>query len=789
MRKPRLRSLLLGSFLLTAVIPVSLLGWWINTTVDERIYESVQDKHLLVARNLTSALSVYARDLALTLQHAANQASIDDNTRILLRNQNIHSIHHFNQTGKRVESISTQDGVPPKPLSPAQRELLSAMPESGFSPVHLGKADKPTILIRTRLPEQGGSLVGELSTDYFRTLQSAISFGKLGHAAIVDQAGNVIAHPKAAWVSSVKNIAKVSAVARMMAGESGVETFYSPALKANMIAGFSTVAGPGWGAMIPQPLGELQESASAVRNGVLATASGGVLLAALISWYLSGLLTRPTRHLAEQALLVAKDDRHPLVPESAVIREQDALATAFTTMVAAIAEKNATLLFNAQHDPLTGLANRPLFSKHIDALVGEGASFTIALLDLNDFKEINDHWGHSHGDEVLKTVARRIEYVISERCVPARLGGDEFGILFSPQLDQSMVESLAHQLKLTLSGEYKELNDNLGSGCSIGLARYPEDARSARDLLQSADLAMYAHKSQREQSFQWYEQKMRDDLDEHVALKAELRQALEQGDLRLHYQPKVDANTFQIVGLEALLRWEHPERGDISPGLFIPLIEQSALINDVANWVLHTICKQLNSWKSQNLPLLPVAVNLSHGQFDDPLLVDRMFHILHTHQIPSEAIEVEITESILAKHPERVTSSISRLKQRGCLVTIDDLGTGQSSLARVKDLDIDRIKIDKSFLSDLADNPRSASLLNQIVGIGLALDLRVVVEGVETPEQLTIVRETGCHELQGFLFSKAVDADTVSELLRSEIDTASSALRSLGKDTHPSRRA
>lgn len=774
--KPQLRTLLFIGFLCTAIVPVTLLGWWTDRTLSERTYQLVEEKHLLVARNLTSALSVYARDLTLTLEYTAKKSQLDFATRQLLSNQHIFALHLLDAQGHESTSLLTTEDASANPLSDKQLALYRSLPAYGFSTLHTGSNGQPTLLIRVPRPHAMGDLVAELATNYFRTLQAAISFGERGHAAIVDQAGNVIAHPKPTWVASMKNIAKVSAVARMMAGQSGVEIFYSPALKADMIAGFSTVQQTGWGAMIPQPIAELQQQITELRQGAIAIGFSGILLAALISWFLADKLAGPSRRLAEQARLLARQPASPITLDKALTREQQELSEAFEQMASAVAEKNATLLFNAQHDSLTGLANRLLFASQIDALIETGQDFTIALLDLNDFKEINDHWGHAQGDRVLQAVARKIDKAGGVDSLAARLGGDEFGILFDPAMRQSDIEQSARQLAEQLSGEFQVLDDNLLGGCSVGLTRHPDDAQSAHDLLQCADLAMYQHKANRDADFRWFEPWMRQQLDEHVQLKADLQQALAKEQLQLHYQPKVDAKTYRLRGLEALLRWNHPQHGAISPGVFIPLIEQSTLINDISDWVLKTLCEQVIKWREQGLTPPPVAINLSHAQFDDPNLAQRLISAINTHQLAGQCIELEITESIVARHPERVHKTIEVLKQHGCRVTIDDLGTGHSSLARINELDIDSIKIDQSFLTEITTNVRSANLLHQVVGIGLALNLRVIVEGVENHEQLLIVQSTDCHEIQGHFFSQAVDGDSISKLLNAEAQSGQPAL-------------
>ena len=456
-----------------------------------------------------------------------------------------------------------------------------------FLPIQINAKNKPCILVVTRFTACDGYLVAELKPEYILQLQTKIQFGKLGHAAIVDQSGNVIAHPNSEWVSSAKNISKVSAVQRMMNREIGVQEFYSPAKKADMIAGFSFVEETGWGVMIPQPVSELEGHITYIKSAVMSISVLGLAFAMLLSWFLAGKLTRPTRQLASMAHKLILSDE---IIESPIVqtytREQYELSDAFSRMTRGLNLKNTQLIFSAEHDVLTELANRNLLRSYLSEKIFGKESFSLVLLDLNNFKDINDHWSHAHGDELLKIVAKRLTKVVQEQGMVSRMGGDEFAIAFNTSISNTQVERIVQSLIKELQLDYHISQEILRINCSFGMAFFPDDADNISDLLQCADLAMYAAKQDANTNSAWYQPNMREALDQRVELTQALQEAIKKKQFIIHYQPKVDAHTYQITGLEALVRWQHPKRGLIYPNDFIQLAENTCIITSLGKLII-----------------------------------------------------------------------------------------------------------------------------------------------------------------------------------------------------------
>ena len=362
--KPRLRVVLFVTFSVMSVIPVLLLGWWAVDSARENEYAAVKEKHLLVAENLTLALSRYAQDTESILEYiSSSPMKITSSAHYqLLWAQNITSIRFFNNEHVQQIGISTGNGVEPTPLTIGQITTVKdnyTTQKTIFLPAQLDGNAQPKILIITPAAHVDGYLVGEMSTEYFIKLQEQVKFGELGHAAIVDQTGNVLAHPNPEWAKSIKNISKVSSVRRMMNRETGVEEFYSPAKKADMIAGLSYVKETGWGAMVPQPISELEDRIEYIKQATFGIGFIGMALAMLFSWFLANIIARPTQQLA---LLANHFKVNDISSESVLIgshtREQHELSTAFDNMISALRNKNTELLYRSEHDPLTGLANR-----------------------------------------------------------------------------------------------------------------------------------------------------------------------------------------------------------------------------------------------------------------------------------------------------------------------------------------------------------------------------------------------------------------------------------------------
>jgi diguanylate cyclase (GGDEF)-like protein len=422
----------------------------------------------------------------------------------------------------------------------------------------------------------------------------------------------------------------------------------------------------------------------------------------------------------------------------------------------------------AHHDALTDLPNRLLFREHLDRLLllSRRRRETIAVhcLDLDNFKDINDTMGHAAGDALLVELARRLERAIRTSDTIARLGGDEFAVIQNDVGDAAAAERLAAKLHAALAPPFRIEEQEVLTTASIGIALGPRDGGDAEQLLKAADLALYAAKGAGRNTCRFFDAAMTDRILQRQTLQSELRAALQQGALELHYQPKLRLADRRIDGVEALLRWQHPERGWISPAQFIPIAEDSGLIGPIGALVVDAACAQAKAWLDAGLPQR-VAINLSAAQFERDDLVGLITDALAAHDLPTSYLEIEITESALLRQTEQVLATLQALRALGLCITLDDFGTGYSSLSYLQRFPIDQIKIDRSFVQAIDVARQSSPIIKAIIAMAHSLDLTVVAEGVETERQLDCLVALRCDEVQGYLIGKPQPAAELQLLL------------------------
>ena len=418
----------------------------------------------------------------------------------------------------------------------------------------------------------------------------------------------------------------------------------------------------------------------------------------------------------------------------------------------------------AVHDVLTSLPNRTLFLDRLRQALLSARRFqrgvTVLFVDLDRFKDINDHFGHDVGDLMIQEMGQRLSRIIRDSDTAARLGGDEFAII---QTDVQNIEDtivLAQRIIDELCQPFDCRGIRLHSTASVGITLFPEDGENPEQLVKNADMAMYAAKAEGRNNYRFFLPSMHERVKERKTIEEDLRNALEHDQLELYYQPKIDCRTERVVGAEALVRWHHPDRGLIMPGEFISVAEECGLINRLGAWVLEKACKQTQIWRDTTLPGLRIAVNLSPAQFQDAELVSSVTRIVKDTAMPEGTLELEITESILMNNPEKAVSTLKELKALGVMIAIDDFGTGYSSLNYLKRFPVSSIKIDQSFVNDIHVDMDDKAIVDAVIGLGHSLNLEVVAEGVEEVEQLNYLREKGCDFIQGYLYSKPLPADT-----------------------------
>jgi diguanylate cyclase (GGDEF)-like protein len=426
----------------------------------------------------------------------------------------------------------------------------------------------------------------------------------------------------------------------------------------------------------------------------------------------------------------------------------------------------------AYHDGLTGLPNRSMFSKLLSQSIAEAHRYerrlAVAFLDLDRFKQINDTLGHEAGDQLLQEVAIRLKGCIRDSDMVARLGGDEFVVLL-PQLEEEKYAAIVAQKILAAAAKpFTLMGQEFRVTASIGISTYPQDGLDEQTLTKNADIAMYQAKAEGKNNFQFFSEKLNANSLERLTLESSLRHALERDEFRLHYQAKRDIASGKITGMEALLRWQHPDLGTVAPMQFIPVAEETGLIIPIGKWVLKTVCLQSVAWQKQGLPPLSIAVNLTPRQFCDERLLADVTSILAETGMDAHLLEIEMTESLMIRDVENTLRILTGLKTLGIRIAVDDFGSGYSSLALLQRFPLDTIKIDRSLMRDTMGTAQDTGLADAIIAMGKSLSLTVVAQGVETKEQADHLRLHACDELQGFYFKRPLPVDEFTQLLRDQ---------------------
>lgn len=439
----------------------------------------------------------------------------------------------------------------------------------------------------------------------------------------------------------------------------------------------------------------------------------------------------------------------------------------------------------AYHDNLTGLPNRSLFSKLLTQGISQAHRYkrqlAVLFLDLDHFKHINDTLGHEAGDQLLQQVATRLISCLRESDTVARLGGDEFIALLPELYEDKYAATVAQKILSATARPFNLLNQEFRVTASVGISIYPQDGLDEQTLTKNADIAMYQAKEEGKNNFKFYSEELNTASLKRLTLEAALRHALERNEFQLYYQAKREIQSGRITGMEALLRWQHPDLGIVAPMQFIPIAEEIGLIVPIGKWVLRTACTQNVAWQKQGLPPLNMAVNLSPGQLSDKYLLSDLASILVDTGMEARLLEVEITERLLLDDTEETLQVLDGLRHMGIQIAIDDFGIGYASLATLGKFPLNTIKIDRSFIRNITSDAEERNLAEAIIALGQTLSLTVVAQGVETKEQAEYLRHNGYGEFQGFYLDKPVPADQIVELLRTLPGVAASGTDPAGK--------
>jgi diguanylate cyclase (GGDEF)-like protein len=425
----------------------------------------------------------------------------------------------------------------------------------------------------------------------------------------------------------------------------------------------------------------------------------------------------------------------------------------------------------ATHDTLTALPNRALFNETLTHAIAQaerhGRSAAIFFMDMDRFKNINDTLGHGVGDRVLQEASRRLLGAVRGSDLVARLGGDEFVLLVEDFGDTADLADIAAKILAAFEPTFMVDGQELGLSASLGICTYPEDGKDAQELLSNADIAMYRAKEQGRNRFCFYAAELNHLSQERLTLEAELRHALERGEIEVFYQPKIDFGTGRVTGVEALIRWRHPKLGLLLPDRFVALAEEIGVIIPIGYWTLRRVCERARRWHAEGMHL-SVAVNLSASQFHEPELVTQLAAILKSTGISAQALELEITESMVMKDPDRAVGIMEALRRMGVRISIDDFGTGHSSLGYLKRFPINQLKVDRTFVRDLPHNGDDVAITRAVIAMAHSLKMSVVAEGVEHQHQFDMLRAEGCDEFQGYYCRPPLEEAELMRFLQEE---------------------
>lgn len=509
-----------------------------------------------------------------------------------------------------------------------------------------------------------------------------------------------------------------------------------------------------------------------------------VVMVAVSYWFMNSVFIRPVQHLRDATRQVREGNLRVEL-EVASDDEIGDLARAFREMGEGLHASQEQIRFHAYHDNLTGLPNRFMFREQLDQAVGHARHYqeTLGVLfaDVDGFKRVNDTLGHHAGDELLRQISERIRSVVRQQDllgrpdemapalnVVSRIGGDEFVVLVNQMSYAVEAGKIAQRIIDVIARPFRIADQEIYVGISIGIALYPVDAESSEELLQRADMAMFHAKAAGKNNYQYYSSQMNAVAVNSLSLEARLRRAMERDELFMAYQPKIDLRNGRTVGVEALLRWNHPEEGMIPPATFIPIAEEVGLINTLGEWILRSVCRQIRAWEGTPAADLVVAVNISSRQVANPRFGLIVQQILRECGVPGARLEFEMTETSIMLMESYIDAAFRTIRDLDITISLDDFGTGYSSLSHLRRFPIDYLKIDRSFVDEALTSPDDRAIVSAIIGMAQNLGLQVVAEGVETLEQARFIREKGCDFAQGYYFGRPMPAPELLQYLALE---------------------
>jgi len=789
----KIRSFLILSFLIATLVPSLIFCAWSYRTGVDREFSEVKDRHLLIARNLGFALERYHQDAVAAFESVSASLSsgveMPGMTRLLRRLDMLCVLNVDARDGRFIQTLE---------LEPSGKQ--SRLPSALFSDLKSIAVRDRTTFTGVRADARGRNVifmvrdygsylaVGQISTDYFVSLGRSIAFGIKGHAAIVDQFGNVLSHPLADWVVSRKNIAGVSAVSRMMNGETGIERFYSPAMKGDMIAGLTSVPGAGWGVMVPQPVSEIYDKVYANEASVFLALAAGLGITLLLGFVLARSLSAPLEKLVAK---MQQNARHRqlntvgsdigMIPFTEIVDFRNS----YNIMVRRVTRAGKRIEDLAYTDSVTGLPNRlrlqALATPILEQAGKSAPGGVLVLIDLDNFKEINDIHGREVGDVFLKACARKLAGVTgalkAERAlagmngdpVVARIGGDEFVIIVPGLHEERAIEAFLDTLRTELTTPVPELPFISNSSASIGCACFPGHETDMEELIKRADIAMYHAKVSGKNKSQIYNPGIG---SQSVAeMRRNLITAIENDELVLEYQPKICSRRQKVCGVEALVRWDHPRYGRLLPGMWIPAVSDSPAMSRLGEWAVERAMTDYRRLAGTGCDLF-MSVNIGSRHFVAPDFVASIDAIRKRLDFDPSRLEIEVTEDALFVSEDRAVQTFRDLHERGYTVSIDDFGKGYSNIARLAQLPVDFLKIDRSIIVGAFEDIRTRSILEAIMTMATELGCKTVAEGIETLQQAEFATRIGANCLQGYYFAGSMPIDQLADWLEHQSDKA-----------------
>lgn len=628
-------------------------------------------------------------------------------------------------------------------------------------------------------PTLRGYLVVTMQLDFMAEQMAENRIGNNGHTLIINKDGKILLHQDPSQVGQHIPVTLLNQVLETQGNKQLVAAPYlgsDSLLSARRLHEGLFLIG-----MLPKTelLKESQRLGTIVAWVVLGTV---VLMIIALLLAISVLMIRPLKHLMIAVREIGKGNEMPKIALSSK-DELGQLVLSFQDMAENLETSRLKIERLAYHDSLTGLPNRFQAHETLRHMIAmahrENAKMAVLFLDLDNFKRVNDTLGHQVGDELLKETAARLSLVLraedlvhhqsahSNSDILARLGGDEFVILL-PKIDNSLdAARVSSRILEVMKAPFHFDDKEIYSSSSIGISLFPDDGTEVDDLIKRADSAMYQAKEQGRSNFQFYSAAYNLAAFEHISLEGKLRRALENNELELYYQPLIKTTTGKVVGLEALLRWNDPVEGIISPGRFIPIAEDSGLILPIGEWVLREAGRQLKAWHAAQLTDASVSVNVSTVQLQRQDLVTIVNEVLESNGLHPWHLELEITETALMTIKPEIIKSLDAMRKKGMTISLDDFGTGYSSLSVLQELPISKLKIDQSFVRDMLIEPKDAAIVSAVLFIAKSLGLHSTAEGVETPEQAAKLAEEGCDQLQGYLLCRPLPAAEMTRFLKS----------------------